>query len=269
MKLGICAIFKNEGRYLREWVQYHRLIGFDGFVLYDNGGTDQGAAALVEPGFRAAVSVVPWPLYPGQPWAYRHFVEYFAKQFDWVAFVDIDEFIHPVAGDNIRSCLETASMHSAILMNWLNFGPGAHMHRPAGLVTENYDRRLPDSDPWHRHVKSLVRVSDLLDCDAPHVAHLRGPVCNTRGETVNNEPIQPQTCHDHLVINHYYTKSQEEWQAKVSRGRAMTQNPALQRTQAQFDYCRLHGTVSDHRIQRFLPRLRAILDNVVPVSGCP
>ena len=264
MKLGICAIFKNEGRYLREWVQYHRLIGFDGFVLYDNGSRDHGALALAEPDLKSVVSIIPWSLYPGQPWAYQHFVIFFAKQLDWVAFIDIDEFIHPLVGDNIRSCLEVAGTHSAILMNWLNFGPGEYTYRPAGLVTKLYDHRLPDDDPWHCHVKSIVRVSDLVNCDAPHVAHLRGPVCNTRGETISNEPIQPQACHDRLVINHYYTKSLEDWQAKVNRGRATTLDPSLQRTQSQFDYCRLHGTVPDHRIQRLLPRLRAVLDNAAP-----
>ena len=264
MKLGICAIFKNEGRYLREWVQYHRLIGFDGFVLYDNGSRDHGALALAEPDLKSVVSIIPWSLYPGQPWAYQHFVIFFAKQFDWVAFIDIDEFIHPLVGDNIRSCLEVAGTHSAILMNWLNFGPGEYTYRPAGLVTKLYDHRLPDDDPWHCHVKSIVRVSDLVNCDAPHVAHLRGPVCNTRGETISNEPIQPQACHDRLVINHYYTKSLEDWQAKVNRGRATTLDPSLQRTQSQFDYCRLHGTVPDHLIQRLLPRLRAVLDNAAP-----
>ena len=264
MKMGICAIFKNEGRYLREWVEYHRLIGFDGFVLYDNGSGDRGAIALAKPHLRAAVSVVWWPIQPGQQWAYRHFAINFAQQFDWVAFIDIDEFVHPLGGDDIRSCLEVAGTHSAILMHWLNFGPGAHTHRPSGSVTGLYDLRLPESDPWHRHVKSLVRVSDLLDCDDPHVAQLRGPPCNTRGETVGNDPIQTQICHANLVINHYYTKSQEDWQEKMQRGRATTLDPVVQRNQAQFDYCRSYGTVSDHRIQRFLPRLRTVLSDTAP-----
>lgn len=262
IKIGICAIFKNEARYLREWVLYHRLIGFDGFVLYDNGSTDRSVAILEELNSDATISIAPWPVRPGQQGAYRHFVQTFAERFDWVAFIDIDEFIHPLKGDDIRSCLAIAGRHSAILMNWLNFGPGSHVQRPIGLVTESYDLRLPEGDLWHRHVKSMVRVGDLVTCDLAHVAQLRGPVCNTRGETIRNEAIQPQVCHDNFVLNHYYTKSIEDWQEKVERGRVSTEDPATQRNQAQFDYCRLYSTVFDQRIKRFLPRLRAISDNV-------
>ncbi len=41
--LAICAIFKNEGPYILEWVAYHRAVGFDHFVLYDNASTDGGS----------------------------------------------------------------------------------------------------------------------------------------------------------------------------------------------------------------------------------
>lgn len=37
---SICAIFKNEGTYLREWIEYHLMIGFDHIFLYNNFSTD-------------------------------------------------------------------------------------------------------------------------------------------------------------------------------------------------------------------------------------
>ncbi len=41
--LAVCAIFKNEGPFLLEWIAYHRAQDFDYFVLYDNDSTDGGA----------------------------------------------------------------------------------------------------------------------------------------------------------------------------------------------------------------------------------
>ena len=32
--LAVCAIFKNEGPFLLEWIAYHRAQGLDYFVLY-------------------------------------------------------------------------------------------------------------------------------------------------------------------------------------------------------------------------------------------
>jgi hypothetical protein len=35
--LSICAIFRHEAPYLREWIEFHKLIGAERFFLYDNG----------------------------------------------------------------------------------------------------------------------------------------------------------------------------------------------------------------------------------------
>ena len=37
-QLSICAIFKNEAKFLKEWIEYHRLVGVDHFYLYDETG---------------------------------------------------------------------------------------------------------------------------------------------------------------------------------------------------------------------------------------
>ena len=39
-KVSICAIFKNEGKYLREWIEFHRIIGIEHFYLYNNNSDD-------------------------------------------------------------------------------------------------------------------------------------------------------------------------------------------------------------------------------------
>jgi hypothetical protein len=41
-KIGVCAIFKDEAPYLLEWIAFHRMVGIDLLVLYDNGSTDGG-----------------------------------------------------------------------------------------------------------------------------------------------------------------------------------------------------------------------------------
>ena len=57
----MCALFKNEGRYLREWLEYHRLVGVDYFYLYDNGSRDRSVQVL-QPYIREGlITLVPWP----------------------------------------------------------------------------------------------------------------------------------------------------------------------------------------------------------------
>jgi len=43
--VSICAIFKNEAPYLREWIEFHRIVGIDHFYMYNNRSDDDFAAA--------------------------------------------------------------------------------------------------------------------------------------------------------------------------------------------------------------------------------
>ena len=69
--LAVCAIYRDEGPYLREWVEFHRLAGVERFYLYDNGSTDEHEEVLrpyVEEGL---VELNPWPIHPAQIQACR------------------------------------------------------------------------------------------------------------------------------------------------------------------------------------------------------
>ena len=39
-KASLCLIFKDEAPYLKEWLEYHLLIGIDHFYLYNNNSSD-------------------------------------------------------------------------------------------------------------------------------------------------------------------------------------------------------------------------------------
>lgn len=38
--LSVCSIFKNEAPYLREWIEYHLIVGIEHFYLYNNNSED-------------------------------------------------------------------------------------------------------------------------------------------------------------------------------------------------------------------------------------
>ena len=35
-KISICGIFKNESCFLKEWIEYHEILGVEHFYLYNN-----------------------------------------------------------------------------------------------------------------------------------------------------------------------------------------------------------------------------------------
>jgi hypothetical protein len=262
-KIAICAIFKDEARYLLEWLAFHRLIGVDSFVLYDNGSTDGGPDLIRRSHFARHVTLIDWPGVGMQIPAYQDFCAYHAAKFDWAAIIDLDEFIMPVGGDTIREPLtrRAYSDYSSILLQWFVFGPSGHQRRPDGLVIESYTRRLPDSFRTNLHVKPLVRGKAVSTAGTtPHIINVSGPTCNTRGQTVLSYAEQPIECHDVLAIHHYYTKSRDDWLAKLRRGKADAPDPAAD-PYADSIYFEVErdAQVDDRNALRFVPRLKAML----------
>jgi hypothetical protein len=258
-KIGVCAIFRDEAPYLLEWIAFHRMVGVDLLVLYDNGSTDGGPELIRGSSFARNVRLIEWSDRPGQVSAYRHFHANYAREFTWVAFIDLDEFIMPVAGSSIRDILirKAYEPYADILLNWLIFGPSGHDRRPGGLVIEDFTWRIPDRADANRHVKSLVRTKDLVGIGStPHIFDCARPTCNALGETVMSYAMQPTACHEVLVINHYFTKSVEEWEFKRRRGRGDSLDPYGDRV---FSDVQQQATVQDTRALRFVPRLRALL----------
>ena len=265
--LAICAVFRNEAPYLLEWIAYHRAIGFDRFVLYDNGSTDGGADLIRNSPLAERVTVIHWPQRPGLLSAYRHFTDIFAPAYDWAAFIEPDEFILPLDG-RLSDTLQRCAQASAVLVNWRVFGPAGHEEPPTGLVIENYDLRSEDLLPVNRHVKSIVRCADLLDVtQSPHEFRLKGPVCNPLGQEVPNAALQPTPCHQGLVINHYYTRSRREWLGKVHGGEAAFDAAAPQYTEDVFDHLASACRVRDDAIKAYVPQVRSLLAGAG--SGAP
>ncbi|MFO1028948.1 MAG: hypothetical protein U1E70_27560 [Acetobacteraceae bacterium] len=192
--------------------------------------------------------------------AYRHFAYNLSHLFDWAAFIDIDEFLLPLDELSIRPVLQDCAGFSAVTPCWRVFSASGWETPPKGLMLDHYDRRAPDVIPVNAHMKSIVRCTDLLDVTAnPHEFVLKGPVCNPIGEAVPNIAIQPESCHQRLVINHYVTRSRQDWMAKIHRGSAAVETGTVKYHAGLFDHYTEICSLRDGGIKRFVPAVRALL----------
>lgn len=106
--LSICAIFKNEAKYLKEWVEYHRVVGVDHFYLYNIGSSDAFKKVLNPYVNEGIVTLINWPVYVGElneeeayKWslavqipAYENVIKGRAThETKWLVFIDVDEFL--------------------------------------------------------------------------------------------------------------------------------------------------------------------------------
>ncbi|WP_316359490.1 glycosyltransferase family 92 protein [Candidatus Neptunichlamydia sp. REUL1] len=116
--VSILSTFRNEGRFLEEWIEYHRLIGVNHFYLYNHCSTDNYEEVL-QKYVDMGIVTLEKNLNQDKPHIKRlpngfildvvqhananHFMESYAKESEWVAHIDIDEFI--VIPENFRSIL--------------------------------------------------------------------------------------------------------------------------------------------------------------------
>ena len=130
--LSVCALFKNEARYLKEWIEYHRMIGVDHFYLYNNGSRDRSVDILIPYVKQGLVTLKNWPdlipegreCCPGewalstQVQAYENAAKYTALgETEWLAFIDVDEYLVPVHTNTFAEILEKYKASPGLKLN--------------------------------------------------------------------------------------------------------------------------------------------------------
>jgi hypothetical protein len=105
--LAIAAVVKNEARDLREWLEFHRLVGVEHVFLYDNRSNDDTQEVLIPYIKSDFVTLIPWAHFNSassfQYQAYAHALCCFGPGWRWMAIIDADEFLFPVEADNLSS----------------------------------------------------------------------------------------------------------------------------------------------------------------------
>ena len=223
---SICAIAKNEGPYLAEWAIYHRLLGFDSILVFDNDSTDDTREVLER---LSAAGILVFRRFPArtdgrvQKMAYAEGLRLLRPGFQWVAFIDIDEFLYIPGFDNsLPKFLDAYAHLDAIAINWSMFGSSRRKDQEPGLVIERFTRRAKATHGANKSIKTLARTDALITPNVHNHEFARGVVYQTvAGEAVPPGVGRTGSAHHGIIqVNHYFTKSAEEWKAKQARGRA-------------------------------------------------
>lgn len=227
--LAVAAIFKDEARYLQEWLDYHLLAGVEHFYLYNNDSSDDYAEVLAPYVAANLVTLTDWPgklqMYP----AYEDVLERHRFDCRYIAFIDLDEFLYPKTGQSIVEVVDEILSRdpnaAALGVNWQCFGSnGLETADYSCGVLERFTRRAPrdwlkilsdKSTAGNVTIKSIVNPR-RVDCWwSPHYASYFRDFysINTNGAKtlfVSSHPVAA----DKLVVNHYFTKSREEYMRK-------------------------------------------------------
>lgn len=276
MKSAVCLIVRNEAAHILEWIAFHALAGFDTQIIFDNASDDGTAALIQHAAIQHDIRFHHWPNHSAQSQAlaYEAACQAYRLEFDWIAFIDSDEFLVTADAAPINALLARYEGWSAVAVNWAIYGANQHEEAPAGLVVENFTARAPETFFPARHVKSIIRPRLAVRCPNPHYFEMRedidGHYCDTHGRYMLwlRAPESPDAvCRgvsratpDYSVmrINHYFTRSRAHWLAKLRRG--YPSDVELRKLE-EFDIYN-RNEVNDPIAARDLPALRAAVENL-------
>jgi len=261
-KVSAAAIFKNEARFLHEWIEYHRLIGVEHFYLYNNNSEDDFMTILDPYIATGIVEFFNWPqTYETIPeWgsvqcgAYEHAIKRSKMDTQWLAILDIDEFLVPVEQDRLSNVLKEFENYGGVCVNWQMYGT-SYVDRIASneLMIEKLTRKAPPEYGENLYVKSIVQPKKVHSMKDPHFANYKRKhyQVNTNEQRLVGS-ISPYIVTDKLMINHYWTKDEDFLHnEKVKRREGWSEGYMNIMIRAEN-----LNQVEDTIMQRFVPSLR-------------
>jgi hypothetical protein len=257
--LSIGAIYRNEAPYLREWIEFHRLVGVERFFLYNNESTDDHLDVLRPYIADGTVVLEDFPGFPPQLPCYNHCVETRRHDARWIAFIDVDEFLFSPTWRPVPDVLRGFEEHPGVAVNCVQFGTSGHLTPPPGLMIENYTRRLGLERPRSKIVKTIVDPERTVSVgtNAHYFIYRDGATAvDERRRPIRSEASESPSI-ELLRINHYFTRSQQERERKLAAPRVDNGQPKRRENVERRD--RNLNAVPDDTILACAPALREAL----------
>lgn len=210
MKTALVCIAKNEDNYIDEWIDYHLKLGFDDIFIYENDW--EWKPAVENPN----VHLIPWPGKIQQLPAYNNFIDEHFTDFNFAAFLDVDEFL-ATTYSSIKEYLMNCTEYPSIAVNWRFFGDNN-----VEFSENNYSviKRFTKAEKkLNKHVKIIInfdKAKNLLKFYNPHAVK---PIGNTISSDLKRtvDIFDEEGTNETIQINHYL-KTREEYVKRAQLG---------------------------------------------------
>lgn len=270
--ISICGCFQNEARYLKEWIEYHRLIGVEHFYLYNNDSEDNYKEVLEPYIKKGIVDLTEWPslnkddnFMPHLLVAYNDCITKHREETQWLALIDIDEFIVPVETyflTDFLSDFDDDPTIGGVKMNWQLYGTSHIAKLPKKkLVIENFILKAPwDYDspdlPNNWVTKSIVKPQAVNFMATLHkAAYHKGIHSIPHSGRGAKQPVDISG----IRLNHYWTRD-ENFFYNVKIGRRLRFRPP-EYQQIMIDKLSDLNQVEDRIMDRYVPELKKRMKN--------
>ena len=228
IKVCLCTIGKKENLYAREYVEHYKKKGVDKIFIYDNNNDEEKFETVlydyINSGFVEIINFREINISP-QIKAYNDCKNNNYKNFDYLIFYDMDEFIFLRNYENIKDFLSQKYFNKCekIQLNWYFHTDNNLIYYDNGTLFE----RFPEKEKkWENikkggleGVKSILKGNIDVEINDVHTLNNKLISCNGFGKIKNSRYFMTdESDHYFNYIDHFYTKSTEEFVNKLMRG---------------------------------------------------
>mmetsp|Transcript_50425 Transcript_50425/g.81437 ORF Transcript_50425/g.81437 Transcript_50425/m.81437 type:complete len:390 (+) Transcript_50425:94-1263(+) len=222
--LSVGAIFRDENKYLGEWLEFHLCQGVEHFFLYNHHSSSDVHERILAPYIAQGIVTLDEAVCDMhcQVPTYTLLFEQHASKTRWLALIDIDEFLMPsptlkhmpASSPSLPKILEGYEQFGGVVVHWVVFGSSFHNTAPEGLVVENFQWRGAEA---HEIIKTIAQPAKVAVVGGHNHQYISG-------ETAVNDVQTPVPFNDSigeaasshappsvavLRLHHYRTKSRQ------------------------------------------------------------
>ena len=228
-KICLCTIGKQENKYIIEYINYYKNFGVDKIFLYDNNAQNSEKFEdiifeYINNGFVELIN------YRGekkiQIKAFDDCYQKNYKKYNWLIFYDVDEFLYLKNYSNIKNFLKEPKFNKCqvIQLNWVMHTDNNLLHYQNKSVIERFPE-IGKSLNNSIDIKSIIRGNLNTNIMSTHYLAPNLITCDGFGNKKEiNEYFSQKRDNKFYFINHYYTKSTEEFIEKMFKGDAWNGN---------------------------------------------
>lgn len=267
---SICCIFKNEARYFKEWLEFHRIIGVDHIYAYNNDSDDNFHEVLkpyIDEGY---VTLIDFPGQYAQFPAYAHCYNNYGQETYWLSYVDLDEFIVPKTHTNIKDWIKPYEKYPSVVFYWLMFGTN-------GIVESSSDKLVIEQfTNSFKSIRNTGKIALNTSFEPVKMYHhfiycwmnvlgikIKIPTIDEHKKFVFFYSNHKVNKHYTVQMNHYWSKSLSDYVKKIDKGDMVDKKHDEIRKQLDFFFWHEHQNVSEDRtIFRFLIELKIRLNGI-------
>lgn len=267
-ELSIVSLFRDEARFLKEWIEFHKMMGVQHFYLYNHLSQDDYMSVLqpyIDEGVVELGQLVKDPE-TYQDWhslqnkCYNDTLKKARTITRWLAIIDTDEFIIPAKDKNLVEMLKRYQSFGGLMINWQMYGTSDVEEIPQDkLMIEMLSKRAEDDYSFHYFFKSIIQPLRTLEVKTAHRCIYKRPYFAVNSNFDSFDKVSHMHCIlkkvviDRVRINHYWTRDELFFNGvKTSRVQQWDFKQKIERLKK----AKQLNDVEDPIMDQFVPKLR-------------